>query len=156
VLDNVKVALAASGTRLAPNLMTERSLALLAELGIAGYAARRAGTLPYGLQRRLEIARALALEPRYLLLDEPAAGMNETESDELLQILGRLRTSRGLGLLVVDHDLRLIMRLCDRVVVLNKGQVIAEGASGEVQVNPDVIEAYLGKRRAATRTAPVS
>lgn len=154
VLDNVKVALAASGTRLAPGDMAARSLALLGELGIAEYADRRAGTLPYGLQRRLEIARALALTPRYLLLDEPAAGMNETESDELLEILGRLRDSRGLGLLVVDHDLRLIMRLCDRVVVLNKGQVIAEGAPGEVQANPDVIEAYLGKRRAASQAAP--
>ena len=136
VLDNVKVALAASGTRLPPAKMAARSLALLDELGIADYADRRAGTLPYGLQRRLEIARALALAPRYLLLDEPAAGMNETESDELLEILGRLRESRGLGLLVVDHDLRLIMRLCDRVVVLNKGQVIAEGAPGRSKPIP--------------------
>ena len=153
VIENVKAALAASGTRLAPAEMDARARALLTDLGIAAYAPRRAGTLAYGLQRRLEIARALALEPRYLLLDEPAAGMNETESDELLGILGRLRESRGLGLLVVDHDLRLIMRLCDRVVVLNRGQVIAEGVPGEIQANPDVIEAYLGKRRAATRTA---
>ncbi len=150
-LDNVKAALAASGARRPANGMEAR--ALMAELGVEDYAERRAGALAYGLQRRLEIARALALEPRYLLLDEPAAGMNETESDELLGILAGLRESRGLGLLIVDHDLRLIMRLCDRVVVLNKGRVIAEGTPGEVQSDPDVIEAYLGQRRAARKAA---
>ena len=150
-LENVKAALAAGGVRETPHAMDARALSLMAELGIAGHADRRAGTLAYGLQRRLEIARALALNPRYLLLDEPAAGMNEAESDELLGILAGLRATRGLGLLVVDHDLRLIMRLCDRVIVLNKGQVIAEGTPGEVQSDSDVIEAYLGRKRAAAR-----
>ncbi len=152
-LDNVKAALAASGPRLAPAAMERRALAAMAELGIADHAWRRAGTLAYGLQRRLEIARALAPGPRYLLLDEPAAGMNETESDELLATLAGLRERHGLGLLVVDHDLRLVMRLCDRVTVLNKGQVIAEGTPGEVEADPGVIEAYLGRRRAHGRAA---
>ncbi len=155
-LENVKTALAAGSVATGAAAMTQRCLAPLQELGIAAYASRRAGTLAYGLQRRLEIARALALEPRYLLLDEPAAGMNESESDELLAILARLRQIRGMGMLVVDHDLSLIMRLCDRVIVLNKGQVIAEGTPRQVQSDTAVIEAYLGRRRTAERSAVLS
>ncbi|HTO81649.1 MAG TPA: ABC transporter ATP-binding protein, partial [Methylomirabilota bacterium] len=121
---------------------------LLGEFGLADFADRPAAALDYGAQRRLEIARALALRPRYLLLDEPAAGMNPTESNALLQELAKLRQRTGIGLLVIDHDMSLIMRLCDRIVVLNRGQVIAEGNPQDIQKNPAVIEAYIGRKRA--------
>jgi branched-chain amino acid transport system permease protein len=124
------------------------AMSLLAEFGIADLAERPATGLDYGAQRRLEIARALALRPRYLLLDEPAAGMNPTESNALLQELAKLRQRTGIGLLVIDHDMSLIMRLCDRIVVLNRGQMIADGSPQEIQSSPAVIEAYIGRKRA--------
>jgi ABC-type branched-subunit amino acid transport system ATPase component len=116
----------------------------LAKLGIERLADRYAGTLSYGDQRRLEIARALAAQPRFLLLDEPAAGMNERESDELGEAVQGIRKEHGCGVLVVEHDLRLIMRICDHVVVLNEGKVIAAGSPGEVRSDPAVVAAYIG------------
>ena len=96
-------------------------------VGLEAYAGRLATQLPYANQRRVEIARALAMRPDYLLLDEPAAGMNESESDGLLKTISGLRDRYGFGILVIDHDLRLIMRLCERVVALNHGSRISEG-----------------------------
>ena len=120
---------------------------LLARLDLTSDAEHRAGTLAYGARRRLEIARALALKPRYLLLDEPAAGMNPAETDTLVATLSTIRDDFGVGLLVIEHDMRLIMRLCDRIVVVNKGQKIAEGTPDEVRGDDKVIEAYIGRRR---------
>jgi branched-chain amino acid transport system ATP-binding protein len=102
------------------------------------------GSLPYGDQRRLEIARALAGKPRLLLLDEPAAGMNTAESRSLGSLVRRIRES-GVTVLLVEHDMRVVMSVCDRVVVLNFGRLIAQGAPSEVQANPEVVAAYLGK-----------
>ncbi|SHF15161.1 amino acid/amide ABC transporter membrane protein 2, HAAT family /amino acid/amide ABC transporter ATP-binding protein 1, HAAT family [Ruegeria intermedia] len=125
------------------------AMAALAVVGMQDLASRPATSLPYGAQRRLEIARALALRPSFLLLDEPAAGMNPAETDALISVLRQIQAAHRIGLLVVEHDLKLIMRLCDRIVVLNKGQMIAEGTPEEIRANPAVIEAYIGKRRAA-------
>ncbi|THD82372.1 branched-chain amino acid ABC transporter ATP-binding protein/permease [Aliigemmobacter aestuarii] len=125
------------------------AMAALAMVGMQDDASRPANSLPYGAQRRLEIARALALRPSFLLLDEPAAGMNPAETDALIGVLRQIRADHQIGLLVVEHDLKLIMRLCDHIVVLNKGQMIAEGTPDEIRANPAVIEAYIGKRRAA-------
>jgi branched-chain amino acid transport system permease protein len=145
VIENVEISARIGDAKTDPAAF---AMQLLAEFGLADFADRPAAALDYGAQRRLEIARALALRPRYLLLDEPGAGMNPTESNALLQELAKLRQRTGIGLLVIDHDMSLIMRLCDRIVVLNRGQVIAEGDPKTIQTNPAVIEAYIGRKRA--------
>ncbi len=127
--------------------------AALDRLGLGHLADVEAGTLSYGDQRRVEIARALALEPAVLFLDEPAAGMNEAETDALKRTLQGLSADGGLAILLVDHDLGFISALCDRVTVLNEGATIAEGTPDEIKRSPAVIEAYLGKRAAAQATA---
>ncbi|MFG1955759.1 ATP-binding cassette domain-containing protein [Micromonospora sp. NPDC048830] len=122
----------------------EDSHHLLDLVGLGELADRDADTLSYGAQRRLEIARALAIGPTFLLLDEPAAGLDEDESDELLALLEHIRDRWQLGIFIIDHDLRLMLRLCDRIVAIDRGQVIAEGAPADVRSNRAVIRSYLG------------
>ena len=121
-----------------------RALDLLEQLGLERYAGSYARELPYGLQRRLEIARALAAAPRLLLLDEPAAGLNPQEKNELMALIARLR-SEGLTIFLIEHDMKVVMGISDRIVVLDYGEKITEGTPLEVRANPRVIEAYLGR-----------
>jgi branched-chain amino acid transport system ATP-binding protein len=140
--DNIRVAVAQSGRG-----DVDAEVASLAErLHLGEWRPTSAAALPYGVQRRVEIARALGVRPDFLLLDEPAAGLNEDESDELLAIVSGLLTDPeyGCGVLIIDHDLRLIMRLCHRIHVLNEGATIAEGSPDEVRRDGEVLEAYLG------------
>jgi branched-chain amino acid transport system ATP-binding protein len=144
VLENVEAGLVGRGARRGSARVRARDL--LERMGFGHYAHARAGTLSHGHQRLIGVVRALATEPRFLLLDEPAAGLDERESDELVGVIRRVREDFGCGVMVIEHDMRVIMPLCERIHVLNHGKTIAVGTAEQIQADPAVVEAYLGTR----------
>ena len=125
----------------------EKAMELLDIFGMQDLADEVSGSLPYGAQRRLEIVRALATDPKLLLLDEPAAGMNPHETEELMENIAKIRDQFQIAILLIEHDMSLVMGVCEGICVLNFGRIIAKGTADEIQANPDVIEAYLGKKK---------
>ncbi|MDP1991488.1 MAG: ATP-binding cassette domain-containing protein, partial [Syntrophales bacterium] len=133
------------GTRREEQEIVDRSYEVLVKIGLSDQVDDLAKNLPYGAQRRLEIARAIATDPFLLLLDEPAAGMNPRETDELEALLLRIRNEEKISILMIEHDMRMVMSLSNRIFVLDYGEKIAEGTAAEIRNNPVVIKAYLGE-----------
>ena len=158
-LDNVKVGmhneikcsflsslLHLPGYHKAEKKANEKAMELLEFMGLADVAHVKAGSLPYGVQRRLEIVRALASNPSIILLDEPAAGMNPSETTELMHQIRRIRDTFQIAIFLIEHDMNLVMNVCEAIAVVNYGHIIAKGTPEEIRENPAVIEAYLGKQ----------
>ena len=159
VLDNVKVGMhnsikcgfLSSLLRLPPYFKAEKAankkaMELLDFMGLADVADAKAGSLPYGVQRRLEIVRALASDPAIILLDEPAAGVNPSETEELMHQIRRIRDTFQIAIFLIEHDMNLVMNVCEGIVVVNYGRIIAKGTPEQIKENPAVIEAYLGRK----------
>ena len=125
----------------------EKAMELLSIFNMEDMADYKAGNLPYGAQRRLEIVRALATNPKLLLLDEPAAGMNPSETAELMENIRKIRDTFQIAIMLIEHDMKLVMGICEGIAVLNYGRIIAKGTPTEIQNNPTVVEAYLGKKK---------
>ena len=162
VLDNVKVGmhndikcsflesvLHLPGYYKAEKKANEKAMELLDFMGLTEFASAKAGSLPYGVQRRLEIVRALATNPSVILLDEPAAGMNPSETTELMHQIRRIRDTFHVAIFLIEHDKNLVMNVCEAIAVVNYGRIIAKGTPEEIRTNPAVIEAYLGKEEGA-------